>query len=178
MVDPATGQVTGTLVLPPGTKAFGINLAFLPGGGGVVAATSDGKVVLFGLDGRLVRTIGSVGGQNCVIHNAENATARPSTTSTRPALRCHLGWRRRSADENWKAPRTAYSTAQTMCTTTGAGEAVTPGFAGITCGPPATSIKRKEPLIAGTRTRATSANGTHPGDRVDRVGRAVGRTVT
>ena len=67
LVDPATGQVTGTLVLPPGTKAFGINLAFLPGRGGIVAATSDGNVVLFGLDGRLVRTIGSVGGHPLAI---------------------------------------------------------------------------------------------------------------
>ena len=45
------------------------------------------------------------------------------------------------------------------------------GFAGIRCGPPATSTRRREPATAGIRTRATSANGTHPVDRVDRAGR-------
>ena len=74
LIDPATGQVTGTLVVPPGTKAFGINLAFLPGRGGIVAATSDGKVVLFGLDGRMVRNIGSIDGQPLAIAIAPDAT--------------------------------------------------------------------------------------------------------
>ena len=53
-----------------------------------------------------------------------------------------------------------------MCTTTGIGEAVSRGFAGMSCGPPASSTSRSEPAMAGTTTRAISANGTHPIDPV------------
>ena len=53
-----------------------------------------------------------------------------------------------------------------MCTTRGTGEAVRRGFAGRSCGPPASSTSRSEPATAGTTTRATSASGTHPIDRV------------
>ena len=68
--------------------------------------------------------------------------------------------------------------AQLMCTTTGNGEAAIRGFAGMRCGPPNTSTRRKEPEMAGIRTRATSTNGTHPTHPVDRVGRAAAGTVT
>jgi len=40
------------------------------------------------------------------------------------------------------------------------------------------STRRREPAIAGITTRATSANGTHPIDRVDRVGRTAAMTLT
>src|SRR5437660_1259126 len=69
------------------------------------------------------------------------------------------------------APSMAYNTAQTMCTITGTGEAVMRGLAGSRWGPPASSTRRREPAMAGTTTRATSGYGTHPIDRVDRVGR-------
>ena len=60
----------------------------------------------------------------------ESATARPSATTTLPVARCQRGRRRRSRDENWKAPSTAYGTAQVMCTTTGSGRRRHPGVGG------------------------------------------------
>ena len=39
------------------------------------------------------------------------------------------------------------------------------------------STRRREPAIAGITTRATSANGTHPIDRVDRVARTAALTL-
>ena len=55
-----------------------------------------------------------------------------------------------------------------MCTTTGTGEADIRESAGISCGPPANPMSRSEPKRAGMRTKATSANGTHRLDRLDR----------
>jgi hypothetical protein len=57
--------------------------------------------------------------------------------------------------------------------TTGSGEAVMRWLAGRTCGPPASSTRRKAPAMAGNTTTDTSANGTHPVDRVDPVDRVV-----
>ncbi len=99
-------------------------------------------------------------------------------TTTRPATLCHLGQRRRSPVENWKAPSTEYSTAQTMCTITGSGEAVMRGLAGNMWGPPANSTRRSEPAMAGITTTAMSGYGTHPIERFDRVGRTADRTFT
>src|SRR5438309_5433719 len=65
-----------------------------------------------------------------------------------------------------------------MCTTTGTGEAVMRELVGSNWSPPASTTRRREPDIAGITTRPTSANGTHPIDRVDRVGRTAALTLT
>lgn len=96
-----------------------------------------------------------------VNHDAENATANPQTTRTLPPRRGQSGKRRRRPGENWNAPGTAQLMALAVCTTTGAGDAVKRGFAGIKGGPPDSSSSRSEPATAGIRTRAMSANGTH-----------------
>ena len=70
----------------------------------------------------------------------------------RPARRCQAGRRRRKRGENWNAPSIANVVAQTMCTTTGPGDAAYRAFEGIVAAVPGARVEQV-PMLRGRITR-------------------------
>src|SRR4028119_227720 len=99
-------------------------------------------------------------GYTRVSHSAENATARPMGTRTRPAVRCQPERRRRRPAENWKAPSSEYAVALTMWTIRATGTSGWWASCGMWVEPVDRSVSRTAPAATGTRDSETRAEGT------------------